>query len=189
MWLTGLEELPLLAYWRQGRGKVASLATSWRGKWAVEWDLWPQANEFRGALLRWLVAGGEQKNWEVWMEEIDSRLLGVSLRWVKADATPPAKPPQVALKTISGVSLEIDWQLVGPGHWEASLPPPEEPVFLEGMADNREEISATVWNPQHTPALQIEAELAAAPWKKPIFLRPWLLGLAVLWLALVSRQP
>jgi hypothetical protein len=184
VWLDGRDGLPLLAYWRQGRGQTSSFATSWRGAWSVEWDRWPGAAQFRGALLRWLAPFSDEGTWEVLMQDWSQRELVISLRWLDQAKVPPPQPPLVALTSIDSKSVPLDWNLLGPGSWQARIPLPDTPVVLEGMAGAREQIPLTVWNPSQLPPPEFAIQLQPADWRNPIVLRPWILAALVVGLAL-----
>jgi Ca-activated chloride channel family protein len=183
VWMEGKKSLPLLAYWRQGRGQVASWATSWQGEWGVEWNGWADAMKFRSALLRWLAPVGDQGNWEVLIVENEPEDLLITLRWLDASKVPPAQPPKISIATTDGQQFDVDWALIGVGHWQAGISTPVRPVLLEGIVGAHEQIPLTIWNPSQIPAPEVETTLQAAQWRKPIPLRPWILAFAVAWLA------
>lgn len=188
VFLLGRDGTPLLANWRQGRGQVASWASSWQNGWSSEWSRWPDAEKFRGALLNWLATTLNRGDWAVVVQDRHPGRLMVSIRWVADAGAPPAHPPRISLRFLDEEIPAVNWRLAGPGHWQAEVPREDSPLVIEGVAGPGEEIPLTIWNPGEISGGDAVWQLMPSLWQKPIFLRPWILAAAVLWVVVFGLR-
>ena len=117
------DRFPLVAYWRRGKGKVASVSFPFSGTNSGTTHQWSESSEFLQTMLRWLARSSTPTGINV-LTTIIGNDAHIRLSYTKDWESRIAKEPPVGSYIRDGESetKELVWERIAPGEYKASIP-------------------------------------------------------------------
>lgn len=121
---------PLLANWQAGLGRTIAFTSGWWNHWATEWVQWPSFSKFWAQSLRWCMAQGTAKDFEVntFVDGTRARVVVEALNQ-EADYLNFLRMQGIVVAP-SGESAPLRLDQTGPGRYEGSFTMPAAGNFL-----------------------------------------------------------
>jgi uncharacterized membrane protein len=124
---------PILANWQVGLGRAVAFTSGWWNFWGPDWSAWPGFSKFWAQVVRWCMAQGTAKDFEV-MSFVNGERGRIVVEALKRDADYlNFLQLQGLLVQPTGESRPLRLEQTGPGRYEGTFEMTETGTYLVNL--------------------------------------------------------